>query len=201
LIYVGCETSFGGWIFIYSTEKYHVSPVEGAYMTSLYWGAFTFGRFLSVAISAKVKPHIILFGANILGAICILILLLFQSYLSVPLLWIMSTLYGIFLSPIYACTFAFPTNIGVNIDSFASSFFVIGGSIGDMSVPAIVGVVIALISPSALMVVLMIMECMLIILCFSLIYGVQWWCPVEEVVIKPTIEMNEPSQEEPVLNT
>jgi len=170
-------------------------------MTSLYWGAFTFGRFLSVPISSKLKPHVILFGANILAAICVLILLLFQSFLCVPLLWVMSALYGIFLSPIYACTFAFPANIGVNIDSFTSSFFVIGSSIGDMSVPAIVGVIIALISPSVLMVALMIMEVILFILCFSLIYGVQWWCSVEEVIIKPTSEMSEQSQEQPVLNT
>jgi len=148
-------------------------------MTSLYWAAFTFGRFISAPISSKVKPHIVLFCANIGSTLAILILAIFQNSKNVGLLWAISVFYGCFLSPVFPGTFAFPPNLGMPVDNLATSFFVVGGAIGDMIVPAVVGVIMASIAPSVLIYTILILEFVVLALFSILVYGIPLWCSLE----------------------
>ena len=47
-LYVGCETSFGGFILLYSQKQYGMTEADGQYLNSVFWGALLLGRFLGI---------------------------------------------------------------------------------------------------------------------------------------------------------
>jgi MFS transporter, FHS family, Na+ dependent glucose transporter 1 len=66
-IYVGIEGGFGGWIFTYATEANIASETGASYMNSIFWGALTLGRLLSVPLARKIAPSRLLVGNFLLG--------------------------------------------------------------------------------------------------------------------------------------
>lgn len=53
-VYVGIEVSFGGYIDVFSVRWLDESKVQGATLTSIYWGALCVGR----AVAALVTPFV-----------------------------------------------------------------------------------------------------------------------------------------------
>ncbi len=61
-LYVGAELAFGSWIFTYAVVRRLTTSAEGAYLTSLFWGALTLGRLISIPLAARIRPRLILLG-------------------------------------------------------------------------------------------------------------------------------------------
>jgi len=76
---VGTEVSFGGWISTYTMNTLSTSESVGAYITSVFWGAFTFGRLVSIPISTRLSPPLYLFLDLVIGIVGTLVLLLSKN--------------------------------------------------------------------------------------------------------------------------
>ncbi|PWH13375.1 MAG: hypothetical protein DDG58_14225, partial [Ardenticatenia bacterium] len=76
ILYVGTEFAMGGWLYSYAVAMKLADTVSAAYLTSVFWGAFTFARLLGVPISMHIRPRYILLGdfaTAMLGVALILI--------------------------------------------------------------------------------------------------------------------------------
>jgi FHS family Na+ dependent glucose MFS transporter 1 len=85
VLYVGAEVSYGSWIYTYGLAK-GFSEVIAAYLTAVFWGAFTLSRLVSIPVAARVRPRYLLIG-NFIGALLSLGLIFLWPESSL-LLWI-----------------------------------------------------------------------------------------------------------------
>jgi FHS family Na+ dependent glucose MFS transporter 1 len=150
-LYVAAEASFGGWIFTYARSlKFSggaFSVTTAAYLTSVFWGALTLGRLLSIPLAARLRPRTILFG-GLLGCLISLgpILILPASDV---VLWIGSFGLGLFMASIFPTTFAFAER-RMPISGRITGLFFVGVGTGAMTVPWLVGQLFETLGPRAL---------------------------------------------------
>ena len=150
-LYVAAEASFGGWIFTYARSlKFSggaFSVTTAAYLTSVFWGALTLGRLLSIPLAARLRPRTILLG-GLLGCLISLgpILILPASDV---VLWIGSFGVGLFMASIFPTTFAFAER-RMPISGRITGLFFVGVGTGAMTVPWLVGQLFETLGPRAL---------------------------------------------------
>lgn len=147
-LYVGAEMAFYGWIFTFAVRSAGVSEPTAAYMTSAFWGAFTLGRLLGVPVAARARPRTILFG-SITGAFLGLGLLAIWPS-SVPAIWIGSVVVGLSLACIFPTILSLAERRMVVTGKISGLFFT-GASLGGMTVPWLIGRLMALTGPQAMM--------------------------------------------------
>jgi len=135
-LYVGVEGSFSGWIDKYALATGHATEQTAAYWTSLFWFAFTFGRLLSLPITARVRPRSILLGGLIGGIFCVLAVLLWPA--SFTALWIGVAGAGICMAAIFPVMLTWAGR-RMTITGFVTSWFFIGASTGGMFFPWFIG--------------------------------------------------------------
>ncbi|MGD1994746.1 MAG: MFS transporter [Anaerolineae bacterium] len=152
-LYVGAETSLGGWIYTYAVSLGLGNATTAAYLTSGFWGAFTAGRLLSIPLAARLRPRSLLildFG----GAIASLgVLLLWPT--STLAAWVGTLGVGAFIASV------FPTMISMAerrmvITGRVTGWFFVGASIGGMSLPWLIGQLFESIGPRVTMSVILI---------------------------------------------
>lgn len=146
-LYAGLEVGFGGWVFTFAREMEIANPAQAAYLTSVFWGAFTAGRLLGIPIAFRFKPMLILL-IDYLGAV-----------LSIGIIWIWIDSFVVVLigSAIFGLTIAsiFPTALSLaernmRITGKVTSCFFMGSSIGNMTIPWMMGQVFAVVGPQAI---------------------------------------------------
>ncbi len=135
-LYVGAELGFGGWVYTYAFETGLATATAAGYLTSLFWGAFTFGRLLSIPIAARFRPRTIL-SVDLIGMILSLGLILLFSNEQV-VLWVGAALLGLSAASV------FPTMISLaerrmTLTGTMTSWFFVGGSLGGMFFPWLAG--------------------------------------------------------------
>ena len=135
-LYVGAEVGFGGWIYTYAVALGVGSEAAAAYLTSAFWGAFTVGRLLAIPLSVRFGPRTILI-ADLTGGVAAVAVILSLSH-SLAAMWLGTLLFGLSLASI------FPTTINLAGRSMAitgriTGWFLVGSSIGAMSVPWLIG--------------------------------------------------------------
>jgi FHS family Na+ dependent glucose MFS transporter 1 len=149
LLYVGAEAGFGGWIYTYALALDLGTPTTSAYLTSAFWGAFTLGRLLSIPLAARLRPRSILLG-DLVGCLASVgLLLLWPNSLAAT--WLGTVALGLFMASI------FPTAISlaerhVTITGQRTGWFLIGASLGAMSLPWMIGQLFEAIGPQMVMV-------------------------------------------------
>jgi FHS family Na+ dependent glucose MFS transporter 1 len=129
-------TIFGGWIYTYVVELDITNEIIAAYLTSIFWGAFTLGRLISIPIAVRFKPNAILAG-DLVGCLLSIGLVLLFPY-SITAIWVGAAGFGLSAASL------FPTTVSlvgrrVDITGKITSRFVIGSSLGAMIPPWIVG--------------------------------------------------------------
>jgi FHS family Na+ dependent glucose MFS transporter 1 len=135
-IYVGVEGGFGGWIFSYVTKMKIATEANAAYINSLYWGALTLGRLITVILAKKIKPGKILIGNFLISAMSLgLILLMPANPLAV---WLGSAGVGLGLSSVFP-TLLVLAETRLKITGSVTSMFFLGSSLGGMVIPMLLG--------------------------------------------------------------
>ncbi len=139
-LFIFCYSSlaniFGGWIYSYSLESGLANETIAAYLTSIFWGAFTLGRVISIPVATRYQPKLIL-KADLLGSLLsVSMMLIFPK--SMVAIWVGSAGLGLSVASM------FPTIISlaeryVEISGKITSRFVIGSALGGMLPPWIVG--------------------------------------------------------------
>jgi MFS transporter, FHS family, Na+ dependent glucose transporter 1 len=135
-LFVGVESSFGGWVYTYATAMKLGSVTGAAYLTSVFWGALTVGRLLSIPISARVSPRAMLIG-DISGALISICVILFFPGSQIAL-WAGAFGMGFSLASQFPTTFSL-AETQMNITGKVTGLFLIGASLGGMFVPWLIG--------------------------------------------------------------
>ena len=135
-LYVGSETSFGGWIATYAKAINLGDAATAAYLTSVFWGALTLGRLLSIPLAVRLRPRTLLLG-DLLG--CLLSVLVVIAWPSVPAaLWIGTFGAGFSMASIFPTMISFAGRHMTTTGKTTAWFFV-GGSSGGMLIPWLIG--------------------------------------------------------------
>jgi fucose permease len=135
-LYVGVEGGFSGWIDKYAREMGHATELTAAYWTSLFWFAFTFGRLISIPITARVRPRTLLTVELLGGIFCVAAVLLWPA--SRTVLWIGVAGAGLFMSALFPVTLTWAGR-RMTVTGFVTSWFFIGASLGGMFFPWFIG--------------------------------------------------------------
>jgi MFS transporter, FHS family, glucose/mannose:H+ symporter len=150
LVYVGIETAVGGWTPIYLSRTTALTLETAALVTSGFWLALTAGRLLSIGLGTRLRPHsvLVLSLAGCLVAGPLLPLSTGKALPSVLAVLLLGLSFGAIFPTVFATiTTAFPKGPGT-----AGSIGTAMGSVGGLSMPPLMGVLLVSYSPRASMV-------------------------------------------------
>lgn len=148
-LYVGLEVAYGSWIFTVAvTGSLELSKSQGTVIQSLFWGMFAFARLFSVLLALlNVKASVMMAG-NLTGSMVASIIMISFPH-NAPAIWLASAVLGMSYASIYPTGVTWMSET-IEATGKATSVMVTGGIVGDITVPAAVGGLIAKTSPDAL---------------------------------------------------
>ena len=149
---VGLELGFGNWIYTFSTRLHLASETSAAYLTSAFWGAFSIGRLLGIGISSRLRPQIILL-TDLAGCLVAFAILLLWPASSLAL-WAGTILMGLSIASIFATGMAFAEQ-RLSLTGVMIGWILVGGGIGGMIFPWLIGQLFERVSPRITMPVLL----------------------------------------------
>jgi FHS family Na+ dependent glucose MFS transporter 1 len=153
LLYVGLELGFGNWIYTYALTLDLGTDITSAYLTSAFWGSFTFGRLLGIWISTRLHSKTILF-MDIAGcAISTIFIMLWKD--SSIVLWIGTIGLGISMASIFP-TFIMLAGERMQITGTITGWFLVGSGAGSMFLPWLIGQIFVRTGPEAMTTVLLV---------------------------------------------
>jgi FHS family Na+ dependent glucose MFS transporter 1 len=79
IAYVGGEVGFSSWLYTYSVETGLTDAIGAAVLNSLFWGTFTLGRLISIALAIHFRPRSLLWANLTLLFSALISMLLFPA--------------------------------------------------------------------------------------------------------------------------
>jgi MFS transporter, FHS family, Na+ dependent glucose transporter 1 len=153
LLYVGAEIGFAGWIFTYVTTIEPGATTRGAYLTSVFWAALTVGRLLAIPLTARLSLGTVL-AADVTGSLLSVVAL--WTFSHSPLGLLLGTVgLGLAMATIFPSTMALAGQ-EMKITGRITGWFLVGASIGAMTVPWLIGPLFEFIGPHAVMLTLVV---------------------------------------------
>jgi MFS transporter, FHS family, Na+ dependent glucose transporter 1 len=149
LVYVGIETAVGGWTPTYLTMTTPLRLETAALVASGYWLALTVGRLLSTGLGTRLSAHAVvsLCLAGCLVAAPVMLLSVGMTLASIFGVLLLGLSFGAIFPTIFAIiTGAFSRGPGT-----AGSIGTAMGSVGGLSLPPVMGVLLVTYSPQASM--------------------------------------------------
>jgi FHS family Na+ dependent glucose MFS transporter 1 len=146
-VYAGAEVAMGGWLYSYAVALGLADATSAAYLTSVYWGALTLGRLLSIPIAARFRPRLILW-VDLIGGLASLglIILLRESSWA---LWAGSFGMGLFIASIFPTVITWSER-RMTMSGLVTSMFLVGA----MFFPWLIGQLFEPIGPPVAMIVI-----------------------------------------------
>jgi len=145
--YVGMEITYGGWVYSYALTKSLADAPGAALLNSSFWGALTLGRLLVIPLADRVRPRTLLLGDLLLALACVALILVFPNALWA--LWAGTLGLGLAIASIYPTLMAFASR-RIPITGQVTSIFVMGASLGGMTLPWLAGRLFQEVGPQAL---------------------------------------------------
>jgi MFS transporter, FHS family, Na+ dependent glucose transporter 1 len=144
--YSSLANIFGGWVYSYSLETKLADLTRAAYLTSLFWGAFTLGRVLSIPVAMRFQPQQIL-QADILGSLfSVGAMLMFPK--SGWVIWIASAGLGLSVASMFPTIMSLAERT-LAVSGKVTSRFVVASALGGMLPPWIVGQLFDTVGPKS----------------------------------------------------
>lgn len=148
VFHVGAESSFGGWVYTYAVKLELTSETVAAYLTSAFWGSLTLGRLLAIPIAARLGPRSILLG-DLVGCLASVgVVLLWPD--SLTALWLGTLGMGLSMASLFPGSLSLAERY-TTITGQVTSWFVIGASVGVMSLPWLIGQLFESVGPQVTM--------------------------------------------------
>jgi FHS family Na+ dependent glucose MFS transporter 1 len=142
--YVGAEVSMGGWMYTYAVQTALGNAATAAYLTSAFWGALTLGRLLAIPVAARLAPQTMV--AVDLGG-CLLSLTAILLWPRSPAaVWLGTIGTGLSMASIFPTTLALAER-RLAMTGRVTGWFLVGSSLGGMSLPWLVGQVFGSVGP------------------------------------------------------
>jgi FHS family Na+ dependent glucose MFS transporter 1 len=148
-LYVGAESSFGGWIFTYTLETGLSEEQLAALLTSAFWGALTVGRLLSVPLAARIRPRWLIFGDLLGCTFSLVVILLFPDKLLA--IWIGTLGAGLSMASIFPTTLTLAER-NMTVTGKVTGWFFVGAGAGGMVLPWVIGQLFERVGPTVMMV-------------------------------------------------
>jgi MFS transporter, FHS family, Na+ dependent glucose transporter 1 len=167
-IYVGVETGFGGWIFTYATEKNIANEANASYMNSIFWGALTLGRLISIPLAKFLKPANLLIGNFGLSVVFLGLILIWP--VNPIMIWIVSAGLGFSLSSVFPTILALGES-RMKITGAVTGLFFLGSSLGGTVIPMVLGQIFEYVGPYEIMLTLFAAAVLGLIVLFSVIFA------------------------------
>nr|XP_021494427.1 sodium-dependent glucose transporter 1B-like [Meriones unguiculatus] len=135
--YVGAEVTYGSYVFSFATTHVGMEESEAAGLNSIFWGTFAACRGLAIFFATFLQPGTMIVLSNIGSLASSLFLVLFDK--NRLCLWIATSVYGASMAT------TFPSGISwveqyTTLTGKSTAFFVIGAALGDMAIPAVIGI-------------------------------------------------------------
>jgi len=135
-LYVGSEGSFGGWIATYAKATGLGDAATAAYLTSMFWGALTLGRLLSIPLAARLRPRMLLVGDLVSCLLSVLVVLVWSD--APAALWIGTFGAGFSMASIFPTMISFAGR-HLTTTGKTTAWFFVGASSGGMLIPWLIG--------------------------------------------------------------
>ncbi len=145
-MYVGAEVAFGGWISTYALIQNLANEASAAFLASVFWGAFTFGRLAGIPTAARIAPDRLLYICLVGSALFLSLLVIVPG--SMIAIYIATFGFGFFIGPIFATMMAMMGRV-MHVTGRTTGLIFVGAGIGSMTIPWGVGRLIALYGPQA----------------------------------------------------
>ncbi|PIE81576.1 MAG: hypothetical protein CSA11_04370 [Chloroflexi bacterium] len=148
-IYSGIEIAYGGWIYSYAIATETGTVSTAAYLNSVFWGALTIGRLISIPIATRLRARVILF-IDLVGCLASIALILLIPHSTITV-WLGTIGLGLFMASIFPTTLTLAER-NTTVSGSVTSYFFIGASLGAMSLPWLFGRQLDQNGPQAIMV-------------------------------------------------
>jgi FHS family Na+ dependent glucose MFS transporter 1 len=132
---VAAEAGMSSWLFTYARQG-GLDERVSALVTATFWGAFTFGRLLSIPLAVRIPAAHILLGSTILCIVGAAVMGL--APMAEWLMWVGSAVVGLGIASLFAMMIAYVETRMV-ITGVTTSLFLVGASLGGIVVPLVVG--------------------------------------------------------------
>jgi len=152
-LYVGGEASFGGWIFTYSLALNLASETSAAYLTSVFWGALMVGRLVSIPLAARFRSSTLLW-VDLIGCLLSISMILVLPHSPIAI-WAGTIGVGFFMASMFPTMMTLAER-RLGLSGKITGLFLIGASLGGMTVPWIIGQLFEGIGPRVTMWVILI---------------------------------------------
>lgn len=135
-MHVGGELAFGGWIFSYAEELGSGGATSARVLNSVFWGGLVVGRLIAIPLSTRLAPRAML-AVDLIGAAASLGIIAALPDWS-PALWIGTAGFGVSIASVFATCINY-TERQMPITGNVTAMMLIGGSLGSMTLPWLVG--------------------------------------------------------------
>lgn len=150
--YVSAEAGFSGWIYSYALKSGIADAKNAAYLTSAFFAAYTFGRLIAIPIATRVAPKLILVVDFIISIIGLSLMLIFREIPAFT--WLGTLLAGFGMASIFPTALAFAEK-RMMVTGRITSFFFVGGSLGGILTPWLIGQLFESIGPIVVLIVIL----------------------------------------------
>jgi fucose permease len=124
-------------VFVVNNTNLNFDKSSASYLIALFWGMYTTGRLIAIALSFKVKPIYILIGSQMIAFCGAAILTTLGSQNTIGV-WIGTAVVGFGLAPLYGTSCAWAVRY-IQLKYVHMSMVLVASCIGQMSPPFIVG--------------------------------------------------------------
>lgn len=145
-LHMGGEMAFGGWIFTYA-DGVTGSATAARLVNSAFWGGLVVGRLVAIPLSLRLSPRTML-QLDLAGAVASLTIIMLLPG-SVPGLWVGTIAFGFAVASLVPSSFNLAER-RMPITGPVSAAFLVGGSLGTMTLPWLVGQLVEPHGPLAL---------------------------------------------------
>ena len=135
-MHVGGELAFGGWVFSYADELDIGGSTTARVLNSAFWGGLVVGRLIAIPLSRRMSPRTML-QLDLVSAIGFIAVIGFLPDWP-PALWIGTIGFGLAIASVFATCINYAQQ-RIPLPSQVMAVFMVGGSLGSMTLPWLAG--------------------------------------------------------------
>ena len=148
-LYVGLEAGFGSLIFTVAVKgRLCFAKDTAAVLQSVYWGTFCFTRMFSVIFAILQVRASVMIGGNLFGSFVASLIMIFYIDNAMAI-WIGSAVLGMSYASIFPTVMTWMSE-NAKATGKATAVLVTAGTVGDITLPAVMGAIVAQVSPESL---------------------------------------------------
>jgi fucose permease len=136
IAYVGVEIAFAGWISDFGIAHGFDATTTAAWLASAFWGSFTIGRGLAIAVARRVAPNTVLFGSAATVVVAQAVLMVGAG--TALVVWVATIFTGLGMAAMFPTMMTLAESL-IRVDGTTAAWFLGGASAGVIVLPWLTG--------------------------------------------------------------